>query len=326
MSQVVARESVAADHLVYPWPYQVGASVELACGQDEVAVMCPAWAVAANLGPGRHTWHSPDPTKPTAIYFVLTGPVEVAFDMMTQFPMPGSGLLMMLRAQGSVLVRVADPALLIAQFVGLPFERVNAGLMNSVSTSVERMLGKLLPRKVAMAGTVAAVADPATWGPLVEELTQYNPTVGAVHGVAFVRFKDLAIMAGDQNGWHQHGAQSTPGTPIPATAPAPSSSPRIQSSQTAGGGVISGELGGGSSDTTEKGVMPSSPAIVPPPQLQQSNPAMALPAGTRVLVALADGLFHSAIVRQSLQGYYELDVGDTGETVWVPMGQVAPQV
>src|SRR5690606_18087830 len=148
----VARDSVCADHLVYLWPYQLGPTAEVSCGQDEVAVVCPAWAVGANLGPGHHSWTSPDPTKPTVIYFVLTGPVEVAFDMMTQFPMPGSGQMVMLRAQGSVLVRVADPALLVAQFVGLPFDRVNEGLMRSVSSSVERMLGKLLPRKVALAG------------------------------------------------------------------------------------------------------------------------------------------------------------------------------
>lgn len=301
MSQIVARDSVCADHLVYAWPYQVGSSVEVSCGQDEVAVMCPAWAVGANLGPGRHTWTSPDPSKPTAIYFVLTGPVEVAFDMMTQFPMPGSGQMTMVRAEGSVLVRVADPAMLVAQFVGLPFERVNEGLMRSVSSSVERMLGKLLPRKVALAGTVAAVADPSTWPGLVEELTQYNPAVGAVHGVAFVRFKQLTIHGGDHNGWQQGASGSI-------------SSSSVQ-------GVVSGELNA-SNESTEKGAAPSSPELVPP--AVPAGPA--LPAGTRVLVALADGLFHSAVVRQALQGYYELDVGDTGETVWVPMGQVAPQV
>ena len=288
MNTVVARDSVAADQLVYPWPYPLGAQIELTCGQDEVAVVCPAWAVASNLGPGRHTWHSPDPSKPTAVYFVLTGPVQVEFDMMTQFPMPGSGQTVMLRAAGSVLVRVADPALLVAQFVGLPFDRVNEGLMTSVSSSVERMLGKLLPRKVAMAGTVAAVADPATWPALVEELTQYNPTVGAVHGVGFVRCQQLAITVGDQNGW----AQAIP------------------------------EWQANASESTEKGAAPSNPELVPPPV--PTGPV--LPAGTRVLVALADGLFHSAVVRQALQGYYELEVGGTGELVWVPMGQVAPQV
>jgi len=285
MSQVVARDSVASDHLVYPWPYPLGSMVELACGEDEVAVVCPAWAVATNLGPGRHTYHSPDPSRPTVIYFVLTGPVQVEFDMVAQFTMPGSGQPVMLRCQGSVLVRVADPALLVAQFVGLPFERVNDGLMRSVSGSVERMLGKLLPRKAAMAGTVAAVADPSLWPLLVEELSQYNPAVGAVHGVQFVRFNQLSILVGDHTGWN----------------------PAIQEWHHSG------------AESTERGAVPSNPALVPPP-------VPSLPAGTRVLVALADGLFHSATVRQALQGYYELDVGDTGETVWVPMGQVAPQV
>lgn len=309
---LVARDAVASDHLVFPWPYPlaIGAAIEVSCGNDEVAVMCPAWAVATHLGPGRHTYHSPDPARPTAVYFVLTGPVEVPFDMVAQFTMPGSGQPVMLRAQGSVLVRVADPSMLVAQFVGLPFERVNDGLMRSVSASVERMLGKLLPRKAAMAGTVAAVADPAVWPAIIEELTQYNPAIGAVHGVSFVRFKQFVVLIGDQNGWTQ----------VPEwRGGATSSGGGSNVSSGSGVSVVSGEIGG-SSESTERGSVPSNPALVPPPQ------APPLPAGTRVLVALADGLFHSAVVRQALQGYYELDVGGTGETVWVPMGQVAPQV
>ncbi len=286
MSQVVARDSVAADHLVYPWPFPLGPSIELACAEGEVAVVCPAWSVGANLGPGRHTWQSPEPTKPTAVYFVLTGPVEVPFDMVTQFPMPATGQAVMVRATGSVLVRVADPALLVAQFVGLPFDRINDGLMFSVSTSVERLLAKVLPRKAALAGTAAAIADPAGWPALLEELAQYNPTAGAVYGVGFVRFQQVQILVGDHNGW----------SPAQAWQHDPS-------------------------ESTERGAVPSNPALVPP-----AVPVPELPVGTRVLVALADGLFHSATVRQALQGYYELDVGDTGETVWVPMGQVAPQV
>lgn len=306
MSPVVARDTVASDHLVYLWPYPLtlGAPIELSCGKDEVAVVCPAWAVATNLGPGRHTYHSPDPSRPTAVYFVLTGPVSVPFDMIAHFTMPGSGQSTHVRAQGSVVVRVADPALLVAQFVGLPFERVNDGLMRSVAGSVERMLGKLLPRKAAMAGTVAAVSDPTTWPGLIEEVSQYNPAVGAVHGVQFVRFNALQVTSTEPTGRHA-GGNWTPG-------------------------VVSGEIGGGgrggawdntSSESTERGAAPSDPALAPP-----MPDAPAMPAGTRVLVALADGLFHSATVRQALQGYYELDVGDTGETVWVPMGQVAPIV
>ncbi|MBK7078689.1 MAG: hypothetical protein IPH44_41135 [Myxococcales bacterium] len=156
-----------------------------------IVVLCPAWSVGGMLGPGRHQWQSPEPGKPLAIYFVLTGPVEVPFDMVTGFVLPGTGTQVTVRATGSVLVRVGDPGMLIAQFVGLPFDRVNAGLMASVGTSVERLLGKVLPRKIAIAGSPRAVTDPSMWAPLAEELSAYNPTTGAVYGVQFVRFASL---------------------------------------------------------------------------------------------------------------------------------------
>lgn len=312
MSQVVARDSGAADHLVYPWPYPLGAQIEVSCADGEVAVMCPAWAVGDRLGPGRHSWRSPDPTKPVSVYFVLTGPVQVEFDMLTQFTLPSTGQAATLRAQGSVLVRVPDPGLLVAQFVGLPFDRVNAGLVHSVASSVERMLGKVLPRKVAMMGNVGVVADPATWPALMDELTSYNPAMGAVYGVEFVRFNQLAVTAGDAGGgWN--------GQAVGEWHPSQETTARqmVSSSSSQSGQVVSGEIN-------------SDPALAPPPT---APPAMApvgqvpeMPPGTRVLVALADGLLHSAIVRQALQGYYELEVGDTGETVWVPMTQVAPQL
>jgi hypothetical protein len=47
--------------------------------------------------------------------------------------------------------------------------------------------------------------------------------------------------------------------------------------------------------------------------------------GARVLVAGPDGLMQSATVRQLLQGYYELEVGGSGETIWVPMNGVVPE-
>ena len=46
--------------------------------------------------------------------------------------------------------------------------------------------------------------------------------------------------------------------------------------------------------------------------------------GARVLVPGPNGLMQSATVRQLLQGYYELEVGSTGQTIWVPMGGVVP--
>ena len=34
---------------------------------------------------------------------------------------------------------------------------------------------------------------------------------------------------------------------------------------------------------------------------------------------------HAAVVRQHMSGYYELEIGANGETVWVPMAQVLPE-
>lgn len=304
MSPVVARDAVASDHLVYPWPFPLGTTIEVSCGADEVAVMCPAWAVGDRLGPGRHSWQSPDPTKPVAVYFVLTGPVQVPFSMRIEFPMPVTGVNVVLRAQGSVLVRVADPGMLIAQFVGLPFDRVNDGLMHSVSASVERMLGKVLPRKVAMAGSASAVADPASWPTLIAELSTYNPSVGAVHGVQFVRFGELAIGIGDGPiaDWSAAMNEST------AKGPAPTPLHALSGEL----GSVAGEIGGGGNGAV---------AVVP-----EDPPMPLLPNGSRVLVALADGLMHSAIIRQAMQGYYELEIEASGDTVWVPVNMVAPQL
>ena len=47
--------------------------------------------------------------------------------------------------------------------------------------------------------------------------------------------------------------------------------------------------------------------------------------GARVLVPGPNGLMQSATVRQLLQGYYELEVGGSGETIWVPVNGVVPE-
>ena len=46
--------------------------------------------------------------------------------------------------------------------------------------------------------------------------------------------------------------------------------------------------------------------------------------GGRVLVPGPNGLMQSATVRQLLQGYYELEVGGSGDTIWVPISGVVP--
>jgi hypothetical protein len=53
--------------------------------------------------------------------------------------------------------------------------------------------------------------------------------------------------------------------------------------------------------------------------------AVKVKPGARVLVPGPNGLMQSATVRQLLQGYYELEVGSSGETIWVPINGVIPE-
>ena len=85
---VLARDAVATDHLVYAWPFPIGPECRRWPGRREQVVMCPAWTVGERLGPGRHRWRTPDPSRPVAAFFVLTAPVEVSFDMVTTFTIP----------------------------------------------------------------------------------------------------------------------------------------------------------------------------------------------------------------------------------------------
>jgi hypothetical protein len=339
---LIAREATATDQLVYAWPFSIGAEpVEVSCRDDEVAVMCPAWSVGDRLGPGRHHWRSPDPAKPSNAYFVLTGPVEVAFDMTTQLVVPATQQPVRVRAQGSLLARCLDPAVLVSQFVGLPFDNLNQGVLRSVSSSVERLLARVLGRRVAGGGSAAAVTDPAMLPSIVDELTAYNPTAGAVIGVAFVRFNQLVIHADDAGlaggawaaggGWgggypqpaydpsfgqpypssgFAAGSNPPPVAAVPPAAPATSSNGSgsdVTSSSSSG--VISGEIGGGRTTS------------IPP-----SAPDGTLPAGSRVLLPSPDGSLHASTIRQHSQGYYEVEIGATGQTVWVPVAQVIPEV
>jgi hypothetical protein len=198
MPSVIARDAVAADHLVYAWPFPIGPDeYEVSCADDELVVMCPSWTVGDRLGPGRHRWRTSDPMRPVSAFFVLTAPVEVSFDMQTSFMIPIHARPVRLRAQGSLQVRCSDPALLVAQFVGLPFDSVNDGILRSVSRSVERMLARLLTRRVVMGATPTAVTDPGAMPSIVEELIAYNPAAGAVFGVELMRMGHLAITSDD---------------------------------------------------------------------------------------------------------------------------------
>ena len=232
---VIARDAVASDHLVYAWPFPIGPEEhEVVCTDDEQVVMCPAWLVGNLLQTGRHRWRTPDPSRPVHTFFVLTAPVEVSFDMVTMFIVPTTGEGVRLRATGSLQVRCTDPALLIAQFVGLPFDLVNEGILRSVSRSVERMLARLLTRRVIMAGTANAVTDMQMHSHILEELVAYNPAAGSVFGVELVRMGHLSILADDGSrpieelmpslewsGHHLIGTNGSPATPLAETLRAP---------------------------------------------------------------------------------------------------------
>lgn len=333
---VIARDAVAADQLVYAWPFPIGPEpVEVSCGNEEIVVMCPAWSIGDRLGPGRHQWRTPDPQRPTNAYFVLTGPVEASFDMMTVFVIPTTQQPVRLRAQGSLLAQCLDPAMLVAQFVGLPFDHVNDGLMRSVAVSVERLLARVLVRRVVAGGSALAATDPSMLPSIIDELTAYNPTAGAVSGVGFVRFNQLVVQADDAGVgggvWNPHagwGPGSDPMLQQPyatgahyypppetgfargSTPPAAPSTERTSSPDVASG-VISGEIGGARTSSVP-------PATVTPD-------GAVLPAGARVLVPSPDGSLHASTVRQHSQGYYEVEIGATGQTVWVPIQSVIPE-
>ena len=344
---IIARDAVAADQLVYAYPYPIDGSADVSCREDEVVVMCPAWQVGDKLGPGRHAWRTPAPGKPTNAYFVLTGPVEAPFDMTTSFVLPSSGVQVRIRAAGSLLVRAADPGLLVAQFVGLPFERINDGVIHSVSQSIARLLGRVLARRVVLANTPLAVTDPSMLNSIGEELIAYNPTGGAVFGVEFVRFNHLAIQAEDASGadWSAQGswpgqaaiaaqqavqAMHTPSQPAVHPPVSHGSQPDIHSGEIHSGEIRTGSSGheiksqvvsGGMSSAAVSGEIAPRSTTLPPPSAD--IPMMS--TGTRVLVAGPDGRLHSAVVRQHMAGYYELEIGAGGETVWVPMAQVLPE-
>ena len=354
----IARDAVASDQLVYAYPHPIDGHADVSCSDDEIVVMCPAWTVGDKLGPGQHRWRTPAPGKPTNAYFVLTGPVEAPFDMTTGFVLPTTGAQVRIRAAGSLLVRCADPGLLIAQFVGLPFERVNDGVIHSVSQSIARLLGRVLARRVVLAGTSLAVTDPSMLGSIAEELIAYNPTGGAVFGVEFVRFNHLAITAEDSGqSWDTQGswpgaeamaaqqavqavhAHSQPQAHVhtPPSQPQPHASGPMDSSVS--GEIRSGEINaravapaaaaapvasmvsGGLNSATVSGEIAPRSTTIPPPGAD--IPMMS--TGSRVLVAGPDGRLHSAVVRQHMAGYYELEIGSSGETVWVPMAQVLPE-
>ncbi|MEZ4367535.1 MAG: hypothetical protein R2939_14850 [Kofleriaceae bacterium] len=402
MALHIARDSAAADHLVHGWSLgTVADDIEITCADDEQVVLCPAWAVGERLGPGTHTWRNPDLSRPAAAYFVLTSPVEVPFELVTRFMLPSTRRPVQLRAQGSVMVRAADAAILVAQFVGLPFDDLNRGLLRSVSASVERIAARLLTHRVVELGDPEAVTHPAAVGELVDDLVSYGPTAGAVFGLELTRFLGLEVAADDgqppgppsarrrtaaptRQGWAggpsgaevvvpdaaawspsadatipaiptpipagwgpgdaaeakprgNHRAPTlpsmaplavpppTPGPPLASRAPGDGAIPHeIAEAATPPAGVRSGMIGIGVGRIGEAAAH-AAPAT-PAPRATTPEPVVdGFDAGARVLVAGPDGRLVAAVVRTRQAGYYQLEIGGSGEVVWVPQATVVAE-
>lgn len=224
---VIARDAFAAGHLVYAWPFPVGPECEVSCRDDEQVVMCPAWTIGDRLGPGRHVWRTPDPSRPVGVYFVSHGSVDVEFELITRFTLPATNQPIQIRAGGSVLVRCGDPGVLIAQFIGLPFDSIDDGIRRSVARSVERMVARLLTRRVVMGGTIEAITDPSMLQPIIEEIVSYNPTAGAVFGIELTQLSRLQIEASD-------GRVTQVSPPLSPPGPAPGPTARYGDGSSAG--------------------------------------------------------------------------------------------
>lgn len=505
---VIARDAFAAGHLVYAWPFPIGPECEVSCRDDEQVVMCPAWTIGDRLGPGRHMWRTPDPSRPVHAYFVSHGSVDVEFELITRFQLPATAQPIQIRCGGSVLIRCGDPAVLIAQFIGLPFDSIDDGIRRSVARSMERMVARLLIRRVVLASTIDAITDPTMLQPIIEEIVSYNPTAGAVFGIELSQLSRLQIEASDgrvtqvssshvppprydQQMGHGHGGWEAPPVPemvphhdtqrgsgvraavtptgnvptqemnlsnaglAPPPPPVPmgqmhmsggtdgvvsgmtggtpgpggmissggASGMAVSGSVSASSGVVSGSTSSGnsaplsgvisgetSSGVASGSISPKPPAgavpapgngtgprrsitadtlppplpSIPPRPVGSSSPSNPLPSpsslaagstppggasaegsspraarlasepdarssimaigarigdrqvtsgeilskvepGKRVLVPGPHGLMQSATVRQLLSGYYELEVGASGETIWVPMAHVVPE-
>jgi hypothetical protein len=311
VSEVVVRDTTASDLMVYAWPFRISDQIEVVCDENDVAVIAVGWEVAEQLGPGRHTFTPLNPQLPVNAFFVRTSAVAVMFDLTTTCVLASTRQTVRLRAMGSVMVRVQDASLLVHQFVGLPFDDVNGGLLRSVQQSVERQLARVLVRRCMIHGAPAAATDPTMLPSIIDEVVTRNPTGAAVSGIEFVRFNQLSVTLDEAMSWEHQSSPSWDPTALGWDGQSQASGEwGMQSGSGSGGGMTS--------------PMPAqaSPTTIPPPS---AEPAF-LTVGTRVLVYWSDGLWHSAaIVQVTPQGQYEIELGDRGERAWVEWNQVVPE-
>ena len=142
---------------------------------------------------------------------------------------PTTGQPVRLRATGSLQVRCVDPGAAVAQFVGLPFDRVNDGVLRSVSRSVERMLARLLTRRVVMAGTPLAVTDPGCCRASSRSSSRTTRPPARCSASSCVRIGHLAIYADDgSRPWQRDGAGAQRCAARPSQPPRPRSATSLE--------------------------------------------------------------------------------------------------
>ena len=193
MSVVAARDPSTADKLVFVWPEPLPWGTELSCGENEVVVVCPDWTVGEQLGPGRHTLSTPNPSSRALVFFVRTTPETIPFENVVGIFDRSAGKLVSIHYSGLISIKVGDPLRLCNQILGVPSQDLSTGLLRSAASSVIKALHVMITKVVAVSPSVSALATPAGVGQLVHLTASGNPMAIAVSGVEFIRFDELSL-------------------------------------------------------------------------------------------------------------------------------------
>lgn len=193
MSVVIARDPSVADHIVHAWPEPVPWGAEVVCRDDEVAIVCPDWTVADQLGPGRHKLSFANRSTYMLIYFVRTTPFSAPFDHFLPVFDRTKSSVAQIRYTGSVLVKVGDPLLLCSQVIGVPARDLSGGVLRSASNSVTKALQVMVYKILSSHPAASVMTSPAAVTQLVHMTASGNPMAIAVNGIDFIGFEQIGV-------------------------------------------------------------------------------------------------------------------------------------
>lgn len=193
MSVVIARDPSVAEQIVHAWPEPVPHGAEVVCRDDEVAIVCPDWTVADQLGPGRHKLSFPGRATHMLIYFVRTTPFSAPFDHVLPVFDRTKSSVVQVRYTGSVLVQIGDPLLLCSQVIGVPAHDLGGGVLRSASSSVTKALQVMVHKLLSLHPAVSVLSSPAAVTQLVHMTASGNPMAIAVSGVDFIGFEAIGV-------------------------------------------------------------------------------------------------------------------------------------